>query len=74
MALYTEGAMPLHKVTCVTRGHALGLVSLVSVIHIELDLTASRHNSYPLVTEYLCLRRSTRPALMCQWVVEWLRN
>ena len=26
VALYTEGAMPLHKVTCVTRGHALGLV------------------------------------------------
>ena len=29
MALYTEGAMPLHKVTCVTRGHALGLVSRI---------------------------------------------
>ena len=27
MALYTEGAMPLHKVTCVPRGHALGVVS-----------------------------------------------
>ena len=27
VALYTDGAMPLHKVTCVTRGHALGLVS-----------------------------------------------
>lgn len=25
-ALYTEGAMPLHKVTCVPRGHALGVV------------------------------------------------
>ncbi|KAF8844968.1 ATP-dependent metallopeptidase Hfl [Paxillus ammoniavirescens] len=26
-ALYTEGAMPLHKVTCVPRGHALGITS-----------------------------------------------
>ncbi|EJU00823.1 ATP-dependent metallopeptidase Hfl [Dacryopinax primogenitus] len=25
VALYTQGAMPLHKVTCVPRGHALGL-------------------------------------------------
>ena len=25
-ALYTDGAMPLHKVTCVPRGHALGVV------------------------------------------------
>ncbi|KZT61539.1 ATP-dependent metallopeptidase Hfl [Calocera cornea HHB12733] len=25
VALYTKGAMPLHKVTCVPRGHALGL-------------------------------------------------
>jgi len=29
-ALYTEGAMPLHKVTCVPRGHALGVVGLIS--------------------------------------------
>jgi len=27
VALFTEGAMPLHKVTCVPRGHALGMVS-----------------------------------------------
>ncbi|RDX56804.1 ATP-dependent metallopeptidase Hfl [Lentinus brumalis] len=27
VALYTEGAMPLHKVTCVPRGHALGLTA-----------------------------------------------
>jgi ATP-dependent Zn protease len=27
-ALYTEGAMPLHKVTCMPRGHALGVVRL----------------------------------------------
>ncbi|KIJ69401.1 hypothetical protein HYDPIDRAFT_80467 [Hydnomerulius pinastri MD-312] len=26
-ALYTEGALPLHKVTCVPRGHALGVTS-----------------------------------------------
>jgi ATP-dependent Zn protease len=28
VALYTEGAMPLHKVTCVPRGHALGVVRI----------------------------------------------
>lgn len=28
VALFTDGAMPLHKVTCVPRGHALGYVSL----------------------------------------------
>ncbi|KZT35462.1 ATP-dependent metallopeptidase Hfl, partial [Sistotremastrum suecicum HHB10207 ss-3] len=27
VALYTEGAMPLHKVTCVPRGHALGMTT-----------------------------------------------
>ncbi|KDR81608.1 hypothetical protein GALMADRAFT_239667 [Galerina marginata CBS 339.88] len=27
VALYTDGAMPLHKVTCVPRGHALGFTS-----------------------------------------------
>jgi len=27
VALYTDGAMPLHKVTCVPRGHALGITS-----------------------------------------------
>lgn len=26
VALYTDGAIPLHKVTCVPRGHALGYV------------------------------------------------
>ncbi|KAI0302030.1 ATP-dependent peptidase [Russula brevipes] len=26
-ALYTDGAMPLHKVTCMPRGHALGVTS-----------------------------------------------
>ena len=29
VALYTDGAMPLHKVTCVPRGHALGVVSFI---------------------------------------------
>lgn len=27
VALFTEASMPLHKVTCIPRGHALGLVS-----------------------------------------------
>ncbi|RXW15065.1 hypothetical protein EST38_g10789 [Candolleomyces aberdarensis] len=29
VALYTDGAMPLHKVTCVPRGHALGYTALL---------------------------------------------
>ncbi|KAJ7063299.1 ATP-dependent peptidase [Mycena amicta] len=29
VALYTEGAMPLHKVTCLPRGHALGYTALL---------------------------------------------
>jgi ATP-dependent metalloprotease len=32
VALYTEGAMPLHKVTCVPRGHALGVVSSTTCV------------------------------------------
>jgi ATP-dependent metalloprotease len=31
-ALYTEGAMPLHKVTCMPRGHALGVVRLACLL------------------------------------------
>jgi ATP-dependent metalloprotease len=31
-ALYTEGAMPLHKVTCMPRGHALGVVRLNNIL------------------------------------------
>jgi ATP-dependent metalloprotease len=33
VALYTDGAMPLHKVTCVPRGHALGYVSALNFVH-----------------------------------------
>jgi len=29
VAIYTEGAMPLHKVTCLPRGHALGYTSFL---------------------------------------------
>ncbi|KAJ7109374.1 peptidase family M41-domain-containing protein [Mycena epipterygia] len=29
VALYTEGAMPLHKVTCLPRGHALGYTAFL---------------------------------------------
>ncbi|KAF9053689.1 ATP-dependent metallopeptidase Hfl [Hymenopellis radicata] len=29
VALYTDGAMPLHKVTCIRRGHALGYTAML---------------------------------------------
>ncbi|KAJ3845047.1 ATP-dependent peptidase [Lentinula raphanica] len=29
VALYTDGALPLHKVTCIPRGHALGYTSML---------------------------------------------
>jgi ATP-dependent metalloprotease len=28
VAIHTKASMPLHKVTCIPRGHALGLVSI----------------------------------------------
>lgn len=34
-AIYTKGAMPLYKVTCMPRGHALGVVS-VCLITLEI--------------------------------------
>jgi hypothetical protein len=36
VAMYTDGAMPLHKVTCIPRGHALGLVSLTVRLALSL--------------------------------------
>ncbi|KAG9318479.1 ATP-dependent metallopeptidase Hfl [Chiua virens] len=41
-ALYTEGAMPLHKVTCVPRGHALGITSQLP----EGDMYSISQNEY----------------------------
>ena len=37
VALFTDGAMPLHKVTCIPRGHALGVVSLNVRIALSLN-------------------------------------
>lgn len=31
VALYTEGAIPLHKVTCMPRGYTLGVVSIIGI-------------------------------------------
>jgi ATP-dependent Zn protease len=47
-ALYTDGAMPLHKVTCMPRGHALGIVCLMSVLHVKLadNSNTRRHPNY----------------------------
>jgi ATP-dependent metalloprotease len=37
-ALYTDGAMPLHKVTCMPRGHALGVVRLTHTLSLPKGL------------------------------------
>jgi hypothetical protein len=46
VALYTDGAMPLHKVTCVPRGHALGVVSNYGVI-VSTMLTSMQYPDFP---------------------------
>ncbi len=49
IALYTDGAMPLHKVTCMPRGHALGVVRLTDISFLpNLLITAisGRHPNY----------------------------
>lgn len=49
-ALYTEGAMPLHKVTCMPRGHALGVVRLTNILFsplkILMTVVLGRHRNY----------------------------
>lgn len=40
LSVYTEGAYPLHKVTCVTRGHALGLVCFFFKVEDDFPETA----------------------------------
>lgn len=42
VALYSDGAMPLHKVTCVPRGHALGYTSFLP----EDDRTSVSYKQY----------------------------
>ncbi|KIM49122.1 hypothetical protein M413DRAFT_438280 [Hebeloma cylindrosporum] len=42
VALYTDGAMPLHKVTCVPRGHALGYTAQLP----ENDRTSISYKEY----------------------------
>ncbi|CAK5277417.1 unnamed protein product [Mycena citricolor] len=42
VALYTEGAMPLHKVTCLPRGHALGYTAFLP----EEDRTSVSFQQY----------------------------
>lgn len=54
VALYTDGAMPLHKVTCVPRGHALGVVrTRIPSLLTDLGLIGSflRHLNFPRTTE-----------------------
>ena len=48
VALYTEGAMPLHKVTCVPRGHSLGMVSPLHCFNLIRRLTNFQTTQLPL--------------------------
>ena len=49
-ALFTDGAMPLHKVTCVPRGHALGVVGLIQyhslLQNADENLKSNRRRNY----------------------------
>lgn len=45
-ALYTEGATPLHKVTCMPRGHALGIVRIVLFFKLEISGLLTRWNVF----------------------------
>ncbi|KAF8136352.1 hypothetical protein EV363DRAFT_1446775 [Boletus edulis] len=47
-ALYTEGAMPLHKVTCVPRGHALGVTSQLP----EGDMFSISQSEYKAMIDF----------------------
>ncbi|KAG8957269.1 hypothetical protein FRC03_010299 [Tulasnella sp. 419] len=49
-ALYTEGAMPLHKVTCVPRGHSLGMTTQLP----ENDRTSQTYTEF-LATIDVCM-------------------
>jgi ATP-dependent metalloprotease len=55
VALYTEGAMPLHKVTCIPRGHALGYVRFLlrytGIFLTYSNYSLSRLRNCPRVTE-----------------------
>ena len=56
VALYTDGAMPLHKVTCVPRGHALGYVSALNFVHFHryssIKCNFSRLRNFPKMIEH----------------------
>ncbi|KAK7054912.1 i-AAA protease yme1 [Paramarasmius palmivorus] len=58
VALYTEGAVPLHKVTCVPRGHALGYTSFLP----ENDRFSVSLKEYLASIDYMVLRRFTSGA------------
>jgi ATP-dependent metalloprotease len=76
VALYTDGAMPLHKVTCVPRGHALGVVSncgiivstMLTGIHIQTSQLPETDRLSVTLKEYL----ATIDVCMGGRVAEWL--
>jgi hypothetical protein len=67
--------MPLHKVTCVPRGHALGVVC-VSVVRVGNWLINfdDRHPNYLRTTAFRFLSKNTWLRLTCAWVVGLQKN
>ena len=78
VALYTDGAMPLHKVTCVPRGHALGVVSSISSTRLSqrilMPVGINRPVSYRKMIAIQSRSSSTSLRLTCVWAVAWPKN
>src|SRR5258707_3420817 len=73
VALYTRGSMPLHKVTCMPRGHALGIVSTCCSQRLEdyqLPCSTIRPNVFLSTTDTRLLGWNTWQILMSPWAAE----
>lgn len=56
VALYTEGAIPLHKVTCIPRGRALGVVCICRTCYC---IASSSHGLIRLIHRRAKSRKTT---------------
>jgi hypothetical protein len=75
VALYTDGAMPLHKVTCVPRGHALGYVSLLYLLAFYLTArNFKRLRNFLKTIEHPSATGNIWQKSMFQWEAVWPRK